>query len=214
MMITTAATFLGGCFLLGGGTLCLATGLYYLAEIVEENIRTTRKVLGVAIKGTVALNTLLCTVDGLPISCTVTGILAQLSYLQLLKGFPFVPCSDIRFIASTGMLIVNHCLWMHHFLDTDLPIESILSFFFLAVWLVPFGFMISLAANDNMLPGSNGYHKMNGGGVQQHQGSGKGGRTMVLQAFSFLQAQRDAVLPHATQSFPSKSAPYVHSHKA
>mmetsp|Transcript_17385 Transcript_17385/g.43723 ORF Transcript_17385/g.43723 Transcript_17385/m.43723 type:complete len:215 (-) Transcript_17385:341-985(-) len=212
-VVAIGVVYVGQLVLAAAAALCLATGLYYLAELVEEHIRTTRRVLAGVIKATIGLNALLCVVDGMPASCTLTGILAQLTYRQLLKDFPFIACSDVRFIASAGMLVINHCLWMHHLLDTHMPVEAIFAFFLLTVWLVPFGFMISLAATDSMLPGGAhgaNLHKMN----EASSKGGKGARTILRQGFSFLQAQRNAVLPQAApEGFPQPTG-LDHSHKA
>ena len=50
----------------------------------------------------------------------------------------------------------NHCLWFYYFSYHYYQFSQILAYFFICVWLVPFGFFISLSANENVLPGSLG----------------------------------------------------------
>ena len=54
-------------------------------------------------------------------------------------------------------MIANHFAWMRHFRGDDhvyYSMEYLLGFFLMVVWIVPFGFFISLAANESVLPGS------------------------------------------------------------
>ena len=55
---------------------CLATGLYYLAEMVEEHTRLTKRVLQWSIKISVGVNVLLLIVDGMPFSCVAVSLAA------------------------------------------------------------------------------------------------------------------------------------------
>lgn len=50
------------------------------------------------------------------------------------------------------MLGLNHYLWMQHFMDKYHTVEYVMGFFLVCVWMVPFGFFISLAANESVLP--------------------------------------------------------------
>lgn len=48
------------------------------------------------------------------------------------------------------MLLANHYLWMQFFMKSYHTIEYVMAFFLMTVWLVPFGFFISLAANESV----------------------------------------------------------------
>lgn len=148
-----------------------------------------------AIKATIGVHLLLLLIDRMPLFCVSSGVIAQLCYTQLLRGFPFVALSEPRFLASSIMLVVNHCVWMQHFLHSAHSVEWVICFFFIVVWMVPFGFMMSLASTDSMLPGA-------GSLVKAHQETkGKGTKSSMLQLFSFARAKRDVILPKALEAF-------------
>jgi uncharacterized membrane protein YgcG len=224
---------------------CLATGLYYLAEMVEEHTRLTKRVLQWSIKISVGVNVLLLIVDGMPFSCVAVSLAALGCYQTLLKRFPFIEATSPEFIGSALFLVANHVMWLRHFRGDAYEyehhtLEYHLGFFLMIVWIVPFGFFISLAANESILPSGglagsggsgilnatggtgmgSGVGGMNGGGM-----SGPGGgfddprrgrkrhRNMVLQLMNFGKAQWEKV---AKKSFPNgmPQSDYVERHYA
>ena len=130
---------------------------------------------------------LLPEVDRLPILCVGTSIAAQLAYNTLLKRFPFMELTSVEFLGSLAMLVANHFVWMRHFREAYHSIEYLLGFFLMTVWIVPFGFFISLAANESVLPsgglaGSGG--GLGGGSASGGMGGGgMGGGGMPAGAF-------------------------------
>ena len=64
-----------------------ACGLYYLAELCEEYVMTTKRLIGHTIRAELLLHLLLFA-DQLPPVALAAGIAAHLSYLRLLKPFP------------------------------------------------------------------------------------------------------------------------------
>ncbi len=52
------------------------------------------------------------------------------------------------------LAVSSHVLWFRHFTSTEqfYPFSEILAFFLFCVWLVPFGFFVSLSANESALP--------------------------------------------------------------
>lgn len=151
-------------------TLAIASGLYYLSEMVEEHTAITKRLLSRSILGIVALHVALLVIDGFPFWLTVLGIISQIVYLQNLKRFPYISLSSATFIATPICALVNHYLWFRHFTDPSIPPYGVLaerpyykgpthppfaqvaSFFGICVWLVPFALFISLSASDNVLP--------------------------------------------------------------
>ncbi|WEW60352.1 erv26 super protein [Emydomyces testavorans] len=164
----------GFCFL----TLAIASGLYYLSELVEEHTVPARRILSRLIHTIIALHLLLWLIDSLPLSLTLLSILSHLVYASNLRRFPIVKLSDPLFILSCLLVALNHWLWFRHFSDPvtlqskytprtsvssgaqyygaragGLPkFSEIASFFGLCVWLVPFSLFVSLSAAENVLP--------------------------------------------------------------
>jgi len=169
MYILPLVGYLG--LLLGFGflTLSIASGLYYLSELVEEHSVLSAKLLKRLVYGVVATQILLWLVDGFPWHLTLVGIASHAVYASNLRHFPIVKLSDPVFLASCGLVILNHWLWFRHFSEPTVfrgpgkdryttPVYSqptfteIASYFGLCVWLVPFALFVSLSAGENVLP--------------------------------------------------------------
>ncbi|CAJ2501331.1 Uu.00g041840.m01.CDS01 [Anthostomella pinea] len=174
-------SIVGFCFL----TLAIASGLYYLSELVEEHTVFAKKFLTKLIYFIIGLQLVLCIVDGFPVWYTLMGIASHVVYLGNMRRFPFVKLTDPLFMASCVLVLVNHYFWFRHFADLqqrsysymqsmydqpDIPsFTEIASYFGLCVWLVPFALFVSLSASDNTLPTI-------GTEPQSHGGNGKNKR--------------------------------------
>ncbi|KAI2619296.1 transmembrane adaptor Erv26 [Hypoxylon sp. NC1633] len=157
-------SIVGFCFL----TLAIASGLYYLSELVEEHTVLAKRLLTQLIYFVIALQLILCLVDGFPFSLTLMGITSHAVYLGNMRRFPFVRLTDPLFIISCILVLVNHYFWFQHFSEMqhksyarmssmydqpDVPnFTEIASYFGLCVWLIPFALFVSLSASDNVLP--------------------------------------------------------------
>jgi len=219
-VLSNIVVYTGGYLFLVFIAVCLATGLYYLAEMVEEYTRVTKKVLAWGIKISIVLHVLLLVVDRLPVLCIGVGIASQLAYQTLLKRFPFMEVTSKEFLGSSVMLVANHVVWMRHFNQGRQSVEYLLGFFLMVVWIVPFGFFVSLAANESVLPGgglagsggglgSGGFGGASGGGGMPAGafgtfGDGGGGKkkraNVILKVLDFGKAQWERV---AKKSFPN-----------
>jgi hypothetical protein len=159
---------LGFCFL----TLSIASGLYYLSELVEEHSVLSAKVLRRLIYVVCAIQLLLWLVDGFPWHLILLGVASHAVYASNLRHFPIVKLTDPLFLLSCGLVIVNHWLWFRYFSEPppyrgaerlmrdrySTPLYNtptfteIASYFGLCVWLVPFALFVSLSAGENVLP--------------------------------------------------------------
>ncbi|KAB5551042.1 transmembrane adaptor Erv26 [Coniochaeta sp. 2T2.1] len=192
----------GFCFL----TLAIASGLYYLSELVEEHTVIAKRLLTRLIYSIIGLQLLLCIVDRFPVLLTLLGVFSHVVYLGNMRRFPYVKLTDPLFLASCVLVLVNHYLWFKHFSHAqdraysnmssyyDQPsnvptFTEIASYFGLCVWLVPFALFVSLSASDNVLPtmGSEGPSMAGGMGgdgnkVKRGQGLAKALVDNVLSA--------------------------------
>ncbi|KAI1846674.1 hypothetical protein JX266_007247 [Neoarthrinium moseri] len=157
-------SIVGFCFL----TLAIASGLYYLSELVEEHTVLAKRLLTQLIYATIVLQTILWLVDGFPFGLTALSIASHVIYLGNMRRFPFVRLTDPLFVVSCVLVLVNHYLWFRHFSaaqsrsysrmaniydQPDVPsFTEIASYFGLCVWLIPFALFVSLSASDNVLP--------------------------------------------------------------
>lgn len=149
--------------------LAIASGLYYISELVEEHSEPTKRFLTRLIYVISGVFVLLLIFDKFPFKLTVFSIFSYYVYLQNLQKFPYVQLTSPNFLASCILVILNHFLWFDHFHNPYIPpleirlkpdyepphipsFVEVCSFFGLCVWLVPFALFVSLSAHDNLLP--------------------------------------------------------------
>lgn len=115
-------------------TLAIASGLYYLSELVEEHTVLSKKLLTSLIYAVIANQTLLALVDSFPWSISALSIASHVIYAQNLRRFPVVKLTDPVFLLSCGkspfhsltylpksltrisvLVLLNHYLWFRHF---------------------------------------------------------------------------------------------------
>ncbi|KAJ5172285.1 hypothetical protein N7492_004878 [Penicillium capsulatum] len=154
-------------------TLAIASGLYYLSELVEEHTVLARRLLGRLIYTIIAIQVLLVVVDRFPIWLSLLSIVSHLVYASNLRRFPIVKLSDPLFVLSCILVLLNHWVWFRHFSKPPAPAQrsennwrqpyqvnydempsfsEVASYFGLCVWLVPFALFVSLSAGENILP--------------------------------------------------------------
>jgi hypothetical protein len=81
----------------------VASGLYYLSELVEEHTVLAKKLLYRLIYGVVAVQLLLLVVDKFPVGLSALSVVSHGIYAQNLRRFPIVKLTDPLFLLSCGM---------------------------------------------------------------------------------------------------------------
>jgi hypothetical protein len=56
--------------------------------------------------------------DRLPPLCLAVGFATHLSYLRLLKPFPYISLTSASGFTSLGLLLASSVLWVRHFMTT------------------------------------------------------------------------------------------------
>ncbi|KAH3899314.1 related to Protein SVP26 [Saccharomycodes ludwigii] len=175
-LLSFFGTILGFLFL----TLSLASGLYYISELVEEHCEPTKRFLSRSIYGIICLFILLMAIDGFPIVLSCFSIFSYFIYLQNLKKFPFISLTGPIFVSSCILVVLNHYFWFKHFNNVEIPPQfrydphyipkkrasfaEVASFFGICVWFIPFALFVSLSAGDQVLPTmTNGIGNTSGG---------------------------------------------------
>ncbi|KAK3282530.1 hypothetical protein CYMTET_9737 [Cymbomonas tetramitiformis] len=200
MLASDLVVYLGGYTFLVFLALCLATGLYYLAELVEEYASVTKKVITHCIQGVLGIHVLLLIFDEMPVSCLVTGIAAHCMYFTLLKHFPYIALTSPQFFLCCALLVANHVMWLPYFATRHYDVEYIMGFFLITVWLVPFGIFIALAANESVLPLSGGGFGSstdisNYDDAPSSGQKGRKSRSLVVTLMDCLKRKGDGALP-------------------
>lgn len=81
-------------------TLAIASGLYYLSELVEEHTVFAKKLLNRLIYAVIAIQIFLSLVDKFPIKLSLLSIASHVVYLQNLRRFPVVKLTEPVFLLS------------------------------------------------------------------------------------------------------------------
>ncbi|PVG03484.1 DUF396-domain-containing protein [Serendipita vermifera] len=162
--------------------LCLASGLLWIAEQIEEHSRLAKVVGERMLWGVVVLHIVLF-FDGLPPWHLLFSIFCHLVYSRnITTKWPVIQLTSPAFILSCILVFIDHFLWFNHFsrqselvkqrsrahgyrgagsygknrgLHSDVRdrgFGEVTTFFALCVWLVPLFLFLGLSANDNTLP--------------------------------------------------------------
>jgi hypothetical protein len=134
-------------------TVSVAAGMYYVAEVIEEYTTVAKRI----IRATLILITLLnlCLIlfeNEFTWSLCAIGLLSNLLYFIILADFPIIAFLSPTFLLAMLLLIIHHYCAFAFFNQHYFPFPEILAYFTLFVWLVPFCFVLSLSANDYVLP--------------------------------------------------------------
>lgn len=165
IILSTLGVVLGFVFLV----LSIASGLYYVSELVEEHSEPTKRFLTRVIYAIIVMLVLLWAFDGFPFTLTAFLVVSCWVYLQNLNKFPYVQLTSPVFLTSCCLVVANHFLWFNHFHNPKIPplevrlrhdyvpphipsFVEVCLFFGLCIWFVPFALFVSLSANDNLLP--------------------------------------------------------------
>eukprot|EP01112_Ceratiomyxa_fruticulosa_P003042 TRINITY_DN1344_c0_g1_i1.p1 TRINITY_DN1344_c0_g1~~TRINITY_DN1344_c0_g1_i1.p1 ORF type:complete len:208 (-),score=21.15 TRINITY_DN1344_c0_g1_i1:43-666(-) len=185
-------------------TICLAAGLYYLAELVEEYAFFTKKIIKYAIWVILLIHVLIwLTVSEIGTLEICIGLVAHVVYSSLLPKFPTVELLGPRFLLSVVMVITNHLSWFFYFRDHYFSFPQIMSIFLLLVWIIPFTFFISLSANENTLPYGNPSIATASG---DYLHSKRGRSVNVLRSiFGLLRRKTETILPSLRDSHSMQS---------
>mmetsp|Transcript_12358 Transcript_12358/g.35331 ORF Transcript_12358/g.35331 Transcript_12358/m.35331 type:complete len:203 (+) Transcript_12358:227-835(+) len=138
----------------------IASLLYLLCDLAEENVGFTRQFLKHSIQIICAMYLIMGVADpDIPLQKCAIGVACHVAYLPLMRTFPVLqnPLSPVPIIALAAT-ITNHISWFRHFLAAAgtaggaASATGMLGFFLLFVWMVPLGFFVSMITADECLP--------------------------------------------------------------
>ncbi|GBP42750.1 Protein TEX261 [Eumeta japonica] len=169
------------------------SGLYYLAEIVEEYTVMAKYVISWMIAITIVIHIGLIIFEDFPLHMNALGLSAQLVHAVLMRSFPSVKVSSLSFIIAVILLILNHYVAFIYFGQHYYNFSEMLAYFTLCLWVVPFALFVSLSANDYVLPTTGEKQPLLGdNNVVTDYLSRKSKRYSLL---SFFSLAKDSILP-------------------
>ncbi|KAI8872236.1 DUF396-domain-containing protein, partial [Ramicandelaber brevisporus] len=173
LLVIALGILLTTCFAI----LCMACGLYFLADLAEEHTAVARRIINGTINAVVAIHILLFICDGdIPWWHTAlsVGINAGV-YRRVLKSYPDTDPLDPAFVASCAALVVDHLLWFQFLVydycedllapsnkqnnnyssgggERGLGGQAVVAAMFVLTWLVPLMLFVSMSAGEYTLP--------------------------------------------------------------
>ena len=133
-----------------------ASGLYYIAEFIEEHTVVSKRIITWMMRLIALIH--LCLMIELDVYRILFSLFCLGVYSLLLDSFPIVVITSPAFVISCSSHIdlvavfVNHWFWFQYFTTQRFPLGFVASWFGLCVWLVPFTLFISTCANESTLP--------------------------------------------------------------
>ena len=115
-LLFTGLVYLSGYLFLVFVAVCLACGLYYLAELAEEYVVLTRRIISFSIVSVLVVHGLMFVMEPqLPPMAVGAGILSHVSYVWLLQSFPGLRVLSLSFLVSFACLALSHYMWATYF---------------------------------------------------------------------------------------------------
>ncbi|EMR08870.1 hypothetical protein PNEG_02655 [Pneumocystis murina B123] len=206
-------------------TVCIACGLYYLSEFIEEYAEFSKRILKRLIYIVIFLHLILFIVDGFPFFSTLFSILLHIIYFINLRSFPCISVSSYQFITAIIFTVLNNLLWIWHFRsyfgllltyssvyvhkkDTkDYTLGQIASFFAICIWLIPFSLFVSLPAGDNILPISSNDYLSSGSSINYMRSDKYKRIGMIKSIFSKIKISMEIIMQNINWNNRSQKNP-------
>lgn len=134
-------------------TISVAAGMYYVAELIEEYTTVAKRIIRFILVIITSLNILLILFETqFTWTLCAIGLISNIIYFFILADFPVIGFLSPTFLFSMLLLIIHHYFAFSFFNNHYYPFPEILAYFTIFVWMVPFCFVLSLSANDYVLP--------------------------------------------------------------
>ncbi|CAF0994193.1 unnamed protein product [Adineta steineri] len=134
-------------------TIAVAAGMYYVAELIEEYTSIAKRIIRLILITVTILNICLFLFETqFTWTLCIIGLISNIIYFFILADFPVIGFLSPTFLFSMLLLVIHHYFAFSFFNSHYYPFPEILSYFTIFVWMVPFCFVLSLSANDYVLP--------------------------------------------------------------
>lgn len=134
-------------------TISVAAGMYYVAELIEEYTTVAKRIIRLLLITVTGLNILLMVLESeFTWTMCAIGLISNAIYFVILAEFPVIGFLSPTFLFSMLLLVIHHYFAFSFFNHHYYPFPEILAYFTIFVWLIPFCFVLSLSANDYVLP--------------------------------------------------------------
>ncbi|CAF2372941.1 unnamed protein product [Rotaria sp. Silwood2] len=189
-------------------TISVAAGMYYVAELIEEYTSVAKRIVRFILIIVTCLNILLAVLETqFTLTLCSIGFLSNIIYFFILANFPVIGFLSPTFLFSMVLLIIHHYCAFSFFNNNYYPFPEILAYFTIFVWMIPFCFVLSLSANDYVLPQYSEPQRdrysddtmLNNGGDLVTNYFKKRAKNFGL--LSFMRSVQDSILPTRNKKF-------------
>lgn len=134
-------------------TVSVAAGMYYVAELIEEYTSVAKRIIHWILILITLLNVglLIFEHDFTWTLCGI-GLVSNVIYFMILADFPVIAFLSPTFILAVVLLFAHHYFAFSFFNYHYYQFSEIIAYFTVFVWFMPFCFVLSLSANDYVLP--------------------------------------------------------------
>lgn len=189
-------------------TISVAAGMYYVAELIEEYTSVAKRVIRFVLISITVLNIFLIFLETqFTWTLWCIGMLSNIIYFFILADFPVITFLSPTFLFSMVLLIIHHYFAFTFFNNYYYPFPEILAYFTVFVWTIPFCFVLSLSANDYVLPQyaepqrdryTDDTLLNNGGDVVTNYFKKRANKIGLL---AFMRSVQDSILPTRNKKF-------------
>lgn len=189
-------------------TISVAAGMYYVAELIEEYTSVAKRVIRFVLISITVLNIFLIFLETqFTWTLWCIGMVSNIIYFFILADFPVITFLSPTFLFSMVLLIIHHYFAFTFFNNYYYPFPEILAYFTVFVWTIPFCFVLSLSANDYVLPQyaepqrdryTDDTLLNNGGDVVTNYFKKRANKIGLL---AFMRSVQDSILPTRNKKF-------------
>ena len=101
--------------------LCIAAGLYYIAETIEEYTIYSKQIMQYMITSVLIILIICYFYESLPIAMFLSAFIANCVYYSLLEAFPYIEFTSLKFLVAVGMFVLKHYVALNYFADNFVP---------------------------------------------------------------------------------------------
>ena len=185
-------------------TISVAAGMYYVAELIEEYTTVAKRIIRLLLIIVTSLNILLILFESdFTWTLCLIGLISNVIYFFILSDFPVIGFLSPTFLFSMVLLVIHHYFAFSFFNYHYYPFPEILAYFTIFVWIIPFCFVLSLSANDYVLPQ---YSEPQRADTMSNNGSDLVSnyfkkRAKKIGLLAFMRSVQDTVLPTRNKKY-------------
>ncbi|CCW63639.1 unnamed protein product [Phytomonas sp. EM1] len=134
--------------------------LFYASDFVEDHPTYSKMVLQRLIVGIAVVHLLIMIIDQLSWWRSILSLLINVLYWNLVRRFPPAPSENgTIFIVALVSVVVESVAWWFLLVQFEYNSLFVVGSFFILLWIVPLGLLMSCSMEESYLPAVGGNHR-------------------------------------------------------